>query len=45
MHFVRKKTRDQVLQNNFNSRLKIDNTYTVIFLKKLSIRILLKRKM
>lgn len=33
MHFVRKKTKDHVLPQNFNSRLKVDNT-DIIALKK-----------
>lgn len=43
VHFVRKKTRDQVLQQDFNTRLKMDNT-DIIVLKGVPIRILCKRK-
>lgn len=43
VHFVRKKTSDQVLQQHFNKRLKIDNT-DITVLKEIPIRILRKRK-
>lgn len=42
MHFV-KKTSDQVLQQPFNTRWKIDNTQ-IIVLKEILIKVLHKRK-
>lgn len=41
--FVRKKTRHQVVQLHFNTKLGLNNT-EIIILKEISIRILCKRK-
>lgn len=43
VHFVRKKTRDQILKQYFNTRLKMDNMDTIV-LKEIPIIILCKRK-
>lgn len=43
MAFVRKKTRNQVFKQHFNTRLKNDNTY-VFVLKEIPVRILSEKR-